>query len=184
MAPDRLIKHGCTVMVLAVAVAEYCQADMELVKAGGLLHDIGRTRTHDLRHGVVGETIARSLSLPEPLALIIRKHMGAGILPEEAVKMGLPELDYLPSTLEEKIVCHADNLVGDAEYLTSQASYQDFLRKGLERAGERMLAMHQELSDRCGTDVDEIVLEIQERSHRGPCGRYLRMESKKWADGI
>lgn len=183
-APDRLIKHVCKVMVLAVAVAEGCGADVELVRAGGLLHDVGRTRTHELQHAVEGETIARSLSLPEPLVLIIRKHMGAGILPEEAAGLGLPDLDYMPSTLEEKIVCHADNLVGDTEYLTSQASYQNFLRKGLEEVGKRMLAMHGELSDRCGTDIDAMILEVRERNHRAPCGRYLRMEVSEWTDGL
>jgi hypothetical protein len=39
--------------------------------------------------------------MPEPLVLIIRKHVGAGILPEEARALGLPDRDYFPSTLEE-----------------------------------------------------------------------------------
>jgi uncharacterized protein len=46
---------------------------------------------------------------------IIKKHIGAGISKEEARKLGLPEDDYFPHTLEEKIVAHADNLIKGKE---------------------------------------------------------------------
>jgi len=179
---DRVMKHACTVTRLAVAIARSCGADMDLVRAGALLHDIGRSRTHGIRHGVVGEDIARSLSLPEPLVLIIRKHVGAGILPGEAAALGLPERDYIPSTVEEKIVCHADNLVDDDRYITSQASYGDFIRKGLDDAGMRMLDMHKELSRLCGRDMDEIVQELTSNAEHGPCSRYLDMRIDKWTE--
>ncbi|MDW5561770.1 MAG: HDIG domain-containing protein [Methanomassiliicoccus sp.] len=179
--PDRVIKHVCTVTRLAVAIARRCGADIDLVRAGGLLHDVGRSRTHGIRHGVEGEAIARSLALPEPLVLIIRKHIGAGIIPEEARVLGLPELDYIPSTLEEKIVCHADNLVGDADYMTSRAAFEDFVRKGLRESGERMLAMHRELSAVCGTDVDTIAANL-EPLDKSPCSKYLEMRINKWTD--
>lgn len=179
-APDRVIKHVCTVMVLAVAIAERCAANVELVRAGGLLHDLGRTRTHGIRHAVEGVSIARSLNLPEPLVLIIQKHVWAGMTPSEAAEVGLPDLDYMPSTAEEKIVCHADNLVGDADYLTSQESYRELVRKGYESTGQRMLAMHRELSDRCGQDIDEIVRDLDVRKWNGPCARYLELKVEKW----
>lgn len=180
--PDRVIKHVCTVTRLAVAIATKSGADVDLVRAGALLHDVGRSRTHGIRHGVEGEAIARSLSLPEPLVLIIRKHVGAGILPQEARLLGLPERDYVPSTREEKIVCHADNLVGDADYMSSKQAYDDFVRKGLQDSGERMLAMHRELSAACGKDVDAIVEEVQQQEPSGPCAHYLNMHIDKWSD--
>jgi uncharacterized protein (TIGR00295 family) len=181
-APDRVIKHVCTVTQLAVGIAKRSGADVDLVRAGGMLHDVGRSRTHGIRHGVEGEAIARSLALPEPLVLIIRKHVGAGILPEEARALGLPDRDYVPSTLEEKIVCHADNLVGDADYMSSVLAYDDFVRKGLRESGDRMMAMHRELSAACGTDVDSIVEEVRHQQAEGPCARYLRMPIDKWSD--
>lgn len=174
-ATDRVIRHVCTVMVLAVTMAERCGADIELVRAGGLLHDIGRTKTHGIRHGVEGEDLARSLSLPEPVVQIIRRHVGAGILPEEAAALGLPERDYVPSTLEEKIVCHADNLVSDDRYISSRESYLSFVHKGLVSSGRRMMEMHYELSLLCGQDVDDIVDEVRGKGHSGPCSRFLRM---------
>jgi hypothetical protein len=100
----------------------------------------------------------------------------------EAAEMGLPDLDYMPSTVEEKIVCHADNLVGDAIYLTSLESYQDFARKGYESTGQRMLQMHKEISDRCGQDVDDIVRQVRVLDHQGPCSKYLKMDIAKWSD--
>ncbi|OPY27248.1 MAG: tRNA 2'-O-methylase [Methanomassiliicoccales archaeon PtaU1.Bin030] len=181
-ATDRVMKHVCTVTRLAVAMARSCGADTDLVRAGALLHDIGRSRTHGIQHGVVGEDIARSLSLPEPLVLIIRKHVGAGILPGEAAALGLPDRDYIPSTVEEKIVCHADNLVDDDRYISSQASYRDFVRKGLYDAGGRMLDMHEELSGLCGRDIDDIVQELTSRAERGPCSKYLDMRIDKWSE--
>ena len=177
-----MIKHVCTVTMLAVAIARECRADVDMVRAGALLHDLGRTRTHGIRHAVEGATIARSLGLPEPLALIIQKHVWAGMTREEAAEQGLPDLDYMPSTVEEKIVCHADNLVGDATYLTSQESFRDFCRKGYESTGRRMLDMHRELSERCGRDIDQIVTEVKGSEPGGPCARYLRMNVVKWTD--
>lgn len=173
LAPGRIIRHVCTVTVLAVAMAERCGADVNLVRAGGLLHDLGRTRTHGIAHGVEGERMARELGLPEVLALIIRKHVGAGIAPAEARTLGLPDIDMMPSTVEEKIVCHADNLVRDAEYLTSAEAFKDFVRKGLKENGGRMMEMHDELSSLCGMNVDTIAAEVDKGGHRGPCGRYL-----------
>lgn len=180
-AADRVIKHVCTVTVLAVAITERCRADVPLVRAGALLHDLGRTRTHGIRHGVEGAAIAHELGLPEPLVLIIQKHVGAGITAEEAKVLGLPDLDYMPSTLEEKIVCHSDNLVGDATYMTSRQSYQDFLRKGLRDPGERMLVMHRQLSAAAGIDVDEIVRQLDLSKVSGPCAHYLAMNIDKWS---
>jgi hypothetical protein len=101
--------------------------------------------------------------------------VGAGILPGEAAALGLPDRDYMPSTVEEKIVCHADNLVADDHYLSSHASYKDFVRKGLDDVGKRMLDMHRELSQLCGLDIDDIVLTVNSTADQGPCSKYLEM---------
>ena len=42
---------------------------------------------------------------------ITTRHIGAGIPSKEAEVLGLPPGDYMPNTLEEKIVAHADNLI-------------------------------------------------------------------------
>jgi uncharacterized protein len=85
--------------------------DIDLVFTGGLLHDIGRSKIHGIFHAVEGAKIAVDNRLDNKLVNIIERHIGAGITEEEAFGLGLPAKDYIPLTLEEKIVAHADNLV-------------------------------------------------------------------------
>jgi uncharacterized protein len=85
--------------------------DVDAVFIGGLLHDIGRSKTHGIDHAVAGARLAIENGLSDKLVNIIEKHIGAGITKEEAAHLGLPVKDYLPGTIEEKIVAHADNLV-------------------------------------------------------------------------
>jgi len=89
--------------------------NLELAVLGGLLHDIGRCKTHDITHGIVGANILRENGFKEELALIAERHIGAGIPKEEAFELGLPPKDYIPMTLEEKVVAHADNLINSTK---------------------------------------------------------------------
>jgi uncharacterized protein len=117
---ERVIQHCLIVSEHAIEIAEKINenghnVDIQLVKIGSLLHDIGRSRTHDIEHGIEGACLAREYGLDERLISIIMSHIGAGITIEEAGKMGLPQGNYIPVTLEEKIVAYADNLVNDNE---------------------------------------------------------------------
>jgi len=151
---DRVIRHVCVVNSVAMTIARSCGANLELVNAGSWLHDVGRSRTHGVRHVSEGVAIARARKLPEELVQIISTHIGAGFTKEEAAAMGLPEGNYMPSTLEEKIVCHADNLVGDDNIMTSQEAFEDLDVRGYHNTAARMKAMHNELSAKCGIDID------------------------------
>jgi uncharacterized protein len=104
--------HCIAVSATAVSLAGRVKVslDRELVRQGGLFHDIGRARTHGIGHAVAGVEIARGLGFSDQLVLIIERHIGAGITAAEAVRLGLPQKDYLPLTTEEKIVSYADNL--------------------------------------------------------------------------
>jgi uncharacterized protein len=108
-----VVAHCKAVSNLALSIARGVKisADHDLVRQGGMLHDIGRSKTHGIDHAVVGVAIARNLGLPDNLVNIIERHIGAGITAGEAVRLGLPEKEYLPRTAEEKIVSYADNLV-------------------------------------------------------------------------
>ncbi|HEY9206670.1 MAG TPA: TIGR00295 family protein [Candidatus Methanoperedens sp.] len=85
--------------------------DIEAVFLGALLHDIGRGKTHGIDHAVVGAAMAIEYGLDDTLVNIIERHIGAGITKNDAILLGLPAKDYLPVTIEEKIVAHVDNLV-------------------------------------------------------------------------
>lgn len=111
-----VIRHCKTVSRIATKIAKICQnkglnVDVDLVEIGALLHDIGRSKTHSVDHAIIGSEIVQSLGLPSSLASIVERHVGGGITLEEAERLGWPVKSYLPQTLEEKIVNHADKLV-------------------------------------------------------------------------
>lgn len=111
-----VIEHCEAVSRFAVRIAKAFHkkgfdVDVNLVEVSGLLHDIGRSKTHTVDHGVVGGEIARSFDLPSSVVRIVERHVGGGIPKEEAKRLGWPAKDYLPQTLEEKIVCYADKRV-------------------------------------------------------------------------
>lgn len=92
--------------------------DSDLVYAGAMLHDIGRSKTHSIKHAAKGAKICRRLELSEDIATIVGRHTGAGLTEDESVLLGLPPVSAVPETLEEKIVAHADNLVSGSREVT------------------------------------------------------------------
>ena len=110
--PQNVIDHSIAVYNKALEIAEnFPNADLDIIKKGALLHDIGRSKTHDITHAVEGREIACKYGYDENVLNIIERHIGAGITKEEAKDLGLFEKSYVPETLEEKIVAHADNLI-------------------------------------------------------------------------
>lgn len=114
--PQNVIDHSIAVCKEALEIAQnFPKADKELIKKGALLHDIGRSKTHGIKHAVVGVEIAREYGYSRDVLNIIERHIGAGITKEEAKDLGLFEKSYVPQSLEEKIVAHADNLINGTE---------------------------------------------------------------------
>lgn len=156
---DDVIKHSRVVSDLAVMIAERIGGvDMALVRIGGLLHDLGRARTHKFEHFIEGSKLAVELGLPNEIQLIIERHVGAGIIAEEARELGLPEKNYIPETLEQKIVAHADNLVDYFTPAPVKVLLDKLEKQGKIAAVERIKKLHAELSKLAGIDLDELVL--------------------------
>ena len=126
--------------------------DRGLVEAGALLHDIGRSKSNDVDHGVVGAQIAEQEGLPETVADIIRKHVGGGFTAEEAAELGWPVGDYMPTNLEEKVVSYADKLVDNSKRKRVPISFEveRLKAKGHIKAAERVEKLHEELSAMLG----------------------------------
>jgi uncharacterized protein len=103
--------------------------NLKLVEAGALLHDVGRSQTHDVDHAAVGAMIARNLGLSESVVRIIERHIGAGIPENEARDLGLPEGVYTPETLEEKIVSYADKLISGRKEVDISVTIGDFAER-------------------------------------------------------
>ena len=153
---EEVIAHCLAVRDLAVRIAKKAHADIKLVEVGALLHDIGRAKTHGITHGIEGVEIAKTLKLPEKVKNIIERHLGAGIPKDEAIQLGLPPKNYIPITLEEKIVAHADNLIEDGEKQTINAEIKKVLEKGQKQYANRLLQLHNELSHICGVNLDQL----------------------------
>jgi len=153
---DEVVKHCVAVSILAVKIAKKCRAKVELVEVGALLHDLGRCKTHGMAHAVEGAKIASKLDLPESIVKIIERHIGAGITAEEAQAIGLPKKDYVPETLEEKIVAHADNLMSGDRRTSIKEAVSHLARREQHDAAMKVLRLHEELSEICGANIDDI----------------------------
>jgi uncharacterized protein (TIGR00295 family) len=149
-----VIRHCMAVRDVAVKIAKKANADLKLVEAGALLHDIGRSQTHGILHAVKGANIAEKLGLPDCIIKIIERHIGAGIPVVDAKKLGLPEKDYIPITLEEKIVCHADSMVNNNKQQRIERELEKVLKEGHKDYAVRLVKLHKELSDIIGMDVN------------------------------
>lgn len=133
-----VIKHSLAVAELALEISgaierNGVELDADLIEAGALLHDIGRSRTHGIDHAVVGASIVRGMGFPEAIARIVEVHIGAGIPADEAEGLGLPRRDYVPSTLEEKVVAYADKLIDRDHRITPE----EFARRLSQALGSR-----------------------------------------------
>ena len=117
LCDDDVIMHSLTVSLYAYEIASKIKRkndiaiDLDLIILGALLHDIGRSKTHNISHGVEGAKILKKYNYDDKIIRIAETHIGAGIPRNEAIELNLPPKDYLQKTLEEQIVAHADNII-------------------------------------------------------------------------
>jgi uncharacterized protein len=135
-----------------VETAKICQkkgmkVDLELVEAGALLHDLGRSKTHSVNHAIVGAEIAKKAGLPEPVINIIKRHVGGGITNAEAKELGWPQDNYIPLTLEEKIVSYADKLVETSKRVPIEMTINKLKEEKLETAAIKVRQLHDEIRE-------------------------------------
>lgn len=170
------MEHLLAVHDYAIEIAGQVECDRDLVEAGSLLHDIGRTRSHGMDHAVIGAQILRDEGIDEKIVNIVERHIGAGLTPEEAKKLGLPPKDYVPKTIEEKIVCHADNLIGSTERVSIQDTIAMARKKWFPESVERLISMHFEVFR-----PDVVIL--RENALNGDLER-LNYMADKWLKGF
>jgi tRNA (cytidine56-2'-O)-methyltransferase len=162
--PPWVLGHARAVEGLAAAFCDAAEAqglepDRGVALPGALLHDVGRSRTQDVRHASLGAAMLRADAPPawDPrLVLTVERHTGAGIDADEAAALGLPVKDYTPRSLEERIVAHADNLYSGDRRLTLAQVREKYLAKGLPKAWARIERLHASLGRELGVDLERL----------------------------
>ena len=161
-AYNLLTIHSRQVAELALQLADESAVavDRDFVWEAAMLHDVGICRTNApgilcfgtepyLRHGLIGKTMLLEEGLPRH-ALVCERHIGAGLTADEIRNQGLPlpAVDMLPLTVEEKLVCYADNFFSKSHIVPARGHEQ--VRARMARCGEgtrrRLEAMHEMFS--------------------------------------
>lgn len=131
LIPKELRGHLEAVTRRSLEIAERLKDDgidvnIDLVETGALLHDIGRVKEHGIKHGIVGYKILKGEGFSENICRIARNHIGSGISKKEATELGLPAVDFIPETLEQKVVSYADNLTEEKDTLSFEEVLSDW----------------------------------------------------------
>ena len=153
--PPQVINHCVAVADLAsetakILFAKGLKVNLELVEAGALLHDLGRSKNHTVDHGLVGAQMAKSIGLPESVINIIKRHVGGGITAEEAKRFGWPKDGYSPQTLEEKIVSYADKLIDHSKRVPIELEIKRLQKENKIDAAERVRKLNEEITSLLG----------------------------------
>lgn len=134
-----LITHSTLVMRRAVRICmahPELEMDMEFVREAAMLHDIGIMGCNApsiycigtcpyICHGIIGAEMMRNEGL-ERHARVCERHTGAGITANEIIRqhLPLPVRDFLPETMEEKVICYADKFYSKTR-LDHEKSYEE-----------------------------------------------------------
>lgn len=148
-AYNLLITHSRQVAELSLALARrnpQLGVDEDFVYEASMLHDIGVFRTYApsifcngklpyLQHGLEGKRILGALGLPRH-GLVCERHIGAGLTAEEIIKqeLPLPAQDMVPLSVEEKLVCYADNFYSKSHIAPAKPLVD--VTKSMSRYGE------------------------------------------------
>ncbi len=162
-APDErvhriMLSHSKAVQKLAMEWARKIKkngyrVDLEFVSTAALLHDIGRYKyppgaKEAIRHGIEGGKMLRKEGYPKH-AKLIENHIGAGITKSDIKGQGLPlpMKDYIPKTIEEKIVSCADCLISGGKRVPISEEVRRFMSELGESYGKRVLKLYKEIEE-------------------------------------
>lgn len=146
-----LIIHSSHVAQKALQIAADCgledRIDRQFVWDAAMLHDIGVVECNApaihchgplpyIQHGVAGAAILKKEGLDTKYCRVCERHTGSGITAAEIRENGtdLPEKDYLPETLEEKLICFSDKFFSKSSHPDEEKSMER-IRKSMQKFG-------------------------------------------------
>lgn len=134
--------------------------DRQFIEEAAMLHDIGIIFCNApkiycngphkyIEHGFLGAELLRQEGYPKH-ALVAERHTGAGITIEqvEREELPIPERDYCPQSLEEKIICYADKFYSKS-HLGEEVSL-DKIKYNIWKYGHEGYVRWQQLIELCG----------------------------------
>jgi len=165
------VKHCFAVAKAAARVghvlAENCPIDRSFLWSAALLHDIGRYMTHDpLLHGVQGYKLLSTLG-HEKEAYVCASHILFGLNAAEATQLGLPDRDFVPRTVEEKLVPLMDYLIEYDQPTTLNRRFSSlrernggnlFFLNRLDREQETARLFMMRIEEEIGESVERIIV--------------------------
>lgn len=150
------------VVLHSIAVADYVYEfgikllnkkydfDLDTAVLGAILHDIGRSKSHNIDHGIIGSEILLKNNFNEKYAKIAERHIGAGISRKEAEDLNLPKNNYIPKTLEEKVIANADNLVSGHIRVDIDFVIDKFKKRTNNEVSNKVYALYLEINKLIG----------------------------------
>ena len=161
-AKDILITHGkavCDKVFTILQKRPEINIDRYFIEEACMLHDIGIFLTDApqigcygtypyICHGYLGRELLENENMGN-IALIAERHTGAGLSEKEIIRQNLPlpKRDMLPITIEEQIVCFADNFFSKSKNLTHELSIPN-IKKELLKHGKEPLQRFEEMCER------------------------------------
>jgi uncharacterized protein (TIGR00295 family) len=147
-----VLSHSKAVQKIALRFGRKIKnADTDFIKCASLLHDIGRficpPGKLSIFHGIIGAEILKKEGLSKRYQNVCMNHLGAGISKKDIIqqKLELPKKNYIPKTIEEKIITVADNLVFGKKIGTIEMVYKRYKREINESVAKRAVELHNEV---------------------------------------
>jgi len=136
-------EHCRVVESIALQIAgNQRSVNRDLISIGALVHDIGVYRlyrngkpsgSHYITHGLLGYELLKEEGYDESICRFALLHTGVGITKDDIKKnrLPLPKRDYVPETVEERIVAYADKFhsKSDVPAFNSVGWYTEYLRR-------------------------------------------------------
>lgn len=143
--------------------------DLELVKAGCLLHDIGvyelldkdgkdREDIHYITHGIRGEAILKKEGFPEIIWRFGSHHTGVGLTKKDITSQNLPLplQDYEAETIEEELVMYADKF--HSKMTLPCFNTFEYYKQSVAKFGQDKSEKFAQMADKFGVpDLDPLI---------------------------
>ena len=157
---------------LSICADKHLKLDPIDIYCAAMLHDIGVVNCDApdikafgklpyLRHGLEGKQMLESNGLSQ-YANICSTHTGAGLTAEEIRKnhLPLPEIDLLPVSILEKLICYSDKFFSKSHDLTREKTLDEVLIQ-MKKYGQDSLQRFLNLHQLFGSDSSLFISEIQ-----------------------